>query len=522
MRISVQAAIGAALFSSVLFTAMQPDQKDQVRMKYAQTVTAADLRAHLEILASDAYEGRETAKKGQKMAADYIRNRFRELGIPELPSGGYYQNVPLEEFVPGNGTVTTGNQSFSFGNDFFYTSGTTDQDLTASEIVLAGYGIETRQWNDYGKQKHTGKIVMVFADEPVDASGKSRITGTTQKSDWSTQRRLKINSARDRGAKALFIILPDYEKRKEEMHHAIEATTLQLKGEKTEQRMPVLYISVSMANALLGKKADVLQLRTKINAKGKSKTLANKQNVSIRIQREKRELNTENVLGYLEGTDLKNELLVITAHYDHIGMEDTVVFNGADDDGTGTVTVLELAEAFVKAKKDGHGPRRSILFMTVSGEEKGLLGSEWYSEHPVFPLNQTVCNLNIDMIGRVDPDHEKDTAAYVYVIGSDKLSSQLKVVSEAANTTYCGIKLDYRFDAPNDPNFFYYRSDHYNFARKNVPVIFYFNGTHADYHKATDEVSKINFPLMERRARLVFYTAWEIANRDARLQVDKK
>jgi hypothetical protein len=522
MRISVQAAVFAAISSAVLFSAMAPDQKDPVRMSYAQTVTAADLRAHLEVLASDAYEGRETAKKGQKMAAEYIKNRFRELGIPELPSGGYYQNVPLEEFLPGNGTVTAGTQSFSFGKDFFYTSGTTDQNLTAPEMVFAGYGIETKGWKDYGKQKHTGKVVIILADEPVDATGKSMITGTTEKSDWSTQRRLKINSARDRGAKALFIVLPEYEKRKQEMQHAIETTTLQLKGVKDEPRMPVLYISPQMANALLGEKTDVLALREKINRKGKSKSIAVKQPCSIVIQREKREVITENVLGYLEGSDLKNELIVITAHYDHIGMEGNVVFNGADDDGTGTVTILELAEAFVKAKKDGKGPRRSILFMTVSGEEKGLLGSEWYSEHPVFPLSQTVCNLNIDMIGRSDPEHEKDTAAYLYLIGSDKLSSQLKVVSETANNTYCGIKLDYRYDAPDDPNFFYYRSDHYNFARKNVPVIFYFNGTHADYHKETDEVNKINFPLMERRARLVFYTAWEIANRDARIVVDKK
>lgn len=524
MRISFSAVVPAALFSVFLFSAMQSEPgKDPVRIKYAKTITADDLKKHLDVLASDAYEGRETAKKGQKMAAEYIRNCFRNIGIPELPGGGYYQDVPLEELIPGNGTVTAGAATFSFDKDFFYTSGIDDQDLTAEELVFAGYGIAAKNWDDYGKLNLRGKFVMILADEPVDASGKSHITGKTEKSDWTTQRRMKINAVRERGAKALFIVVPDYEKRKTEMHHAIETTTLMLKGEKSEARMPVLYISPEMANALAGnRKKTIQQIQQRINAKKKTSSFTAKNQFSLSIKRERRQIATENVLGFLEGSDLKNEIIVITAHYDHIGMEGDVVFNGADDDGSGTVAVIELAEAFMKAKNEGNGPRRSILFMTVSGEEKGLLGSQWYSENPVFPLKQTICNLNIDMIGRVDPDHEKDSAAYVYVIGSDKLSSQLRAVSEASNTTYCGINLDYRYDAPNDPNFFYYRSDHYNFARKNVPVIFYFNGTHADYHKETDEVSKINFPLMERRARLVFFTAWEIANRDARIVVDKK
>ncbi|MGL5888275.1 MAG: M28 family peptidase [Bacteroidia bacterium] len=524
MRISLFAVVPAALFSAFLFSALQSDtQKDPVRMKYAETVTAADLKRHLDILASDDYQGRETGKKGQKMAAEYIRGCFENMGIPKLSTGGYYQDVPLEELIPGNGTVTAGTATFSFDKDFYYTSGIDDQELNAQELVFAGYGISAKNWNDYGKLSLRGKFVMILADEPVDASGKSHITGKTEKSDWTNQRRMKINAARERGAKALLIVVPDFEKRKADMHHAIETTTLILKGEKVEARMPVIYISPEMANAMAGnRKKTIQQVQSRINAKKKSASFVVKNEFSMTIKRERRQIVTENVLGFIEGSDLKNEFIVVTAHYDHIGMEGDVVFNGADDDGSGTVAVIELAEAFMKAKKEGNGPRRSILFMTVSGEEKGLLGSQWYSENPVFPMRQTICNLNIDMIGRVDPDHEKDTAAYVYVIGSDKLSSQLRAVSEATNSTYCGINLDYRYDAPDDPNFFYYRSDHYNFARKNVPVIFYFNGTHADYHKETDEVSKINFSLMERRARLVFYTAWEIANRDGRIVVDKK
>ena len=161
-----------------------------------------------------------------------------------------------------------------------------------------------------------------------------------------------------------------------------------------------------------------------------------------------------------------------------------------------------------------------MLFMPVSGEEKGLLGSEWYSDHPVFPLERTVADLNIDMVGRVDPQHA-NKEHYVYVIGSDRLSSELHRINEAANAGYTQLDLDYTFNADSDPNRFYFRSDHYNFAKHGIPIIFYFNGVHEDYHEATDEVSRIRFDLLEQRARLVFHTAWELANREDRIIVDK-
>jgi Zn-dependent M28 family amino/carboxypeptidase len=241
--------------------------------------------------------------------------------------------------------------------------------------------------------------------------------------------------------------------------------------------------------------------------------------VSINATKKNEDFTTENVLGFLEGTDKKDEILVVSAHYDHIGIIDGEVHNGADDDGSGTVAVLEMAQAFTQAKKDGFNPRRSILFLTVTGEEKGLLGSEYYTDHPVFPLAQTIADLNIDMIGRTDKEHE-GKGDYVYVIGSDKLSSELHAINEAANKKYTNIGLDYRFNDPEDPNRFYYRSDHYNFAKHKIPVAFYFNGVHDDYHGAGDEVDKIEFPKMEKRAQLVFYTAWELANRDKRIVVD--
>lgn len=229
---------------------------------------------------------------------------------------------------------------------------------------------------------------------------------------------------------------------------------------------------------------------------------------------------SENVVAFIKGSEKPDEIVVISAHLDHEGIKNGQIYNGADDDGSGTVAILEIAEAFQKAVKAGKGPKRSVLFLHVTGEEKGLLGSKYYVENPIFPIANTVCDLNIDMVGRVD-DRHKDNPNFVYLIGSDKLSTDLHNISEAVNTKYTKIDLDYKYNDENDPNRFYYRSDHYNFAKYNVPIIFYFNGTHADYHKPSDTPDKINYPMLQQRTRLVFHTAWEVANRDARLVVDK-
>lgn len=236
---------------------------------------------------------------------------------------------------------------------------------------------------------------------------------------------------------------------------------------------------------------------------------------------QKEPADSENVVAFIEGSEFPEEIIVISAHLDHVGVDDEGnVFNGADDDGSGTVAMLEMAEAFQKAVKEGKGPRRSILFLHVTGEEIGLYGSRYYTENPLFPLANTVTNLNIDMIGRIDPNKE-DTPDYVYLIGSDKLSQELHDVSEEVAKKHSDLELDYTFNHENDPNRFYYRSDHYNFAKNNIPVIFYFNGTHADYHKISDTPDKIEYDLMTKRTKLIFHTTWEIANRDGRIVADK-
>lgn len=227
-----------------------------------------------------------------------------------------------------------------------------------------------------------------------------------------------------------------------------------------------------------------------------------------------------NLLAFIEGSEYPNEIIVISAHSDHIGRrQDGEIYNGADDNGSGTVSLLEIAKAFKKAEQDGNAPKRSILFLHVTGEEIGLFGSDYYTQNPIYPLNNTICNLNIDMIGRIDPN-KKDNPEYIYLIGSNKISTELHYISETANSIYTNLDLDYTFNDENDPNRFYYRSDHYNFAKNGIPVIFYFNGVHEDYHDVGDTPDKIEYNLLAKRAKLVFYTAWEVANKEERLSID--
>ena len=231
-------------------------------------------------------------------------------------------------------------------------------------------------------------------------------------------------------------------------------------------------------------------------------------------------VKTENVGAIIEGNEFPNEYIVISSHLDHVGIQNGMIHNGADDDGSGTVAMLEIAEAFQAAAATGQGPKRSIIFLHVTGEEKGLLGSSYYTKNPLYPLVDTMANLNVDMIGRLDPKRTDKDPNYIYLIGADKISQELHDISEATNKKYTQIKLDYTYNDDKDPNRFYYRSDHYNFAKNNIPVIFYFNGTHDDYHAPSDTPDKINYDMLAKRSKLIFYTAWELANRKNKIKID--
>lgn len=229
------------------------------------------------------------------------------------------------------------------------------------------------------------------------------------------------------------------------------------------------------------------------------------------------ELNaSQNIIAYIKGSEYPDEYIFIAAHSDHEGIVDGEIYNGADDNGSGTAAVLEMAEAFSLAVKDGHHPKRSVVFLHVTGEEVGLHGSRYYTENPIFPLENTVATLNIDMIGRVDDRHKNDEN-YIYLIGSDKISTELDFIAKKANKLFTKLNLDYTYNAENDSNRYYYRSDHYNFAVKGIPVIFFFNGEHEDYTKPTDTADKINYPLLAKRTQLIFATAWYLANSNKRL-----
>lgn len=476
--------------SLILFAFLAVSQ-DKNAVKYAKTIRVKDLKKHLNILASDSLEGRETGERGQKIAAEYIAAHFQSLGLKGPVAEGenpYFQSYPLNKMVHRTSYFKKGKDKKKNFKDFVYFS---KSETYGEEIIHAQYvGTE---------------ITDTLVNE---LRGKYLVVSREKVSSWRTT----LADLEEKGIAGTILIVED------ENEFDFIRDRFSAKSKKPQMSLGKSQVGgkVIIGNPAL---AEWIFDKTYSQIKGSEEGLKAKLifNADMLVEN----IYAENVLGFLKGTEKPEEVLVISSHYDHIGITDGKINNGADDDGSGTSAVLEIAEAFIQAARDGHKPKRSILFMTVSGEEKGLLGSEYYSENPVFPIENTVTDLNVDMIGRIDPGHESKPN-YIYLIGSDRLSTELHNISEKVNGTYANLELDYTYNDENDPNRFYYRSDHYNFAKYGIPIIFYFNGTHADYHKPTDTVDKIEFKLMEKRSRLIFHTAWELANRDDRVVVDKE
>lgn len=491
--------------------------KDSNAVRFANSITAADLKEYLNVLASEEYEGRATGEKGQKMAAEYISTHFSEFGLTAIDKNqNYLQEFDLVSLEYKSAKINNGKLYEDF---LFY--GLENLSIINSNFVFAGYGIKTDKYNNYEGIDVNGKVVLFLDREPT-FKGKSIITGTQELSEWGLGNTKKTELAKQLGATKSIIIntesLVSFQSLGSRLKHYYEHPALVQKNEKRETRLSV---TTKFAAKLLNiSEKKFSKIIAKLNKSPIINKKVNKGKISIELKIEEAIVPTENVIGMVGGTDLADEVIVISAHYDHIGIKNGKVYNGADDDGSGTVAVMELAQAFAEAKKAGFGPRRSIVFIGMTGEEKGLLGSEYYSENPIIPLENTVTNLNIDMIGRLDENYPKNEN-YVYLIGTNMLSQELHDISEETNKTYKGIGLDYRFNSLEDENKFYYRSDHYNFAKHGIPVIFYFNGVHEDYHKHTDTVDKILFNKIENITQLVFYTAWEIANRNERPKIDK-
>ena len=487
---------------------------------------ADQMRMHLDILASDGFEGRETGEAGQKKAAAYLEAYYSSLGFEPCIDGSFFQMVPLMNVQISGGTITVAEETLTLAEDFLLYPGLDVTTLTNEALTFVGHGIDAKAWNDYKKFK--GEGVVMFLDGEPTKDGASLLTKDGSASRWAKALNDKREIAQAKGAKAVIVVMADsdFDMRSSRMKGWMlrKSTSIDRDKQGEGTNLPTLFVSQSTADRWLsGSKVKSVQEHLARIQKGKpAKATKLGTTFSMAIDQMRQAFEAENVLAYMEGSDpeLKDEVLVITSHYDHVGIIDGEVHNGADDDGSGTVTVMELARQFTMLNNQGKGPRRSVLFMNVVGEEKGLLGSEYYADHPVFPLEQTVTNLNIDMIGRTDEAHQ-DEPRYVYLIGSDKLSSELHEVSEFANDTYTDLALDYTFNAPDDPNRFYYRSDHYNFAKNNIPVIFYFTGVHEDYHKPGDDSHKIMFSKTAEIGKLVFHTAWHVANMDKRPVVDR-
>ena len=503
-----------AVFYFIFFVSLvYAQQIDSLALKYASYISIDDLKRNLNVIASDEYEGRETGKRGQKMTATYLADEFKKTGVKHS-----YQQYNIKEKQAGkirfyiDKIEKENNKEY-----FFFPADINKKKIKIKELIFLGYGIDDSVYNDYKGISVYNKAVMFFSGEPLNNDSVSIITLKKNYIYWND--RLKIKKAEDKGANFILIVKPNIEKEAEKQKPRIESASMILKNGK--QKPTVIYISEQMAQETISSNKRVQEwVQTKNTQSTSLREEVVQVNIKVRKKKPDKYLTSENVIGFIEGEKRKEEVVVISAHYDHLGIKHGKVFNGADDDGSGTVALLELAKAFSEAKKQGNGPQRSIMIIAFSGEEKGLLGSSYYVEHPYVAIKQTVCNLNIDMIGRIDENHSK-SPNYIYLIGSDKLSTQLHQISETTNATYTQLELDYTYNDEKDKNRFYYRSDHYNFAKKGVPVIFYFNGVHEDYHQPTDVVEKIEFELLKNRCLLVFYTAWELANREQRIVVDK-
>lgn len=514
--------ITAFLLVPTLYSCAIAQKQDAVQMKYAGLMTEESAKKHLTLLASPAFEGRGTGQKGGEKTAHYLAEQFKSYGLEAPVDGSYFQPVKLARVSYHVQQFVVNGKSYADGKDFFVQGDNKQTTFEADEVVFVGYGIQDEKHNDLADIDIRDKVVLVINEgEPKDANGNSLVTGSQKMSEWASSRFKRVQELLKKEPKMILATGEYVDQNMARFGKRLTGGRFFLDNDEDgtvfgTTKAPVVNISQKLADKILASQQTSLEKQKKTPT---TFTLSAKLEAEMGITRER--FADPNVLGLLEGTDLKDEIVVIVGHYDHDGiLPDGTYFPGADDNGSGTVGVLEIARAFAQAKKEGKGPRRSLLFIALAAEEKGLLGSKFYVENPVFPLENTVACINMDMIGRIDDKHLNGNHNYIHAIGLDKLSSELKQITEVANDTYTQMELDYMYDDPNDPLRLYYRSDHYNFAEKGIPSAFFFSGLHPHYHTPEDTVDKIDFPMMVKREKLVFHLTWEIANRHKRLVVD--
>ncbi len=484
--------------------------------KYINGITQTELQVLVGTLASDEFEGRDTGKKGQKLAAEYLRKHFIEMGLegPSRSGDPYYQEFYLLRSGLQELTIIQGQDTLRSGQEFALYGNSVPYNLEA-DVVFLGYGLDVQAWNDYPDDLSVeGKIVAFFAGEPKDKNGKYLISGSFLPT-ITDRGKTKTRIALEKGAIGAIRIDPDQEKVQKEINmlkrfRSGMQMTLPNSQQIKKQDMGTVNLGIEDADCLLNLKPGTLKRsKTKIDKKN-SNYKRFTASVKAELSTSEARVNTENVVGLLRGESLPDEFIIVTAHYDHLGVRNSDIYNGADDNATGTAAVVEIAEAFCELATDGHRPARSVLFMPVSGEERGLLGSRYYVQNPLFPITKTRAAVNMDMIGRSDQDHIQNPD-YVYVYLSDSVGSVLdNVVNGAAKLIGEELGPEYRHKADRD--FRLGGSDHASFEQIGVPVLYFYCGTHEDYHRPTDTSEKIEYEKMTDITRMVFISTWELAN----------
>lgn len=509
-------------------------KKTSPAMKAAQEITAKQLSDYLYFVASDAMEGRDTPSRGLDTTAEFLKMNLSRWGFkPAGDNGTFFQKISLRrESIDTSATkLIVENTEFALNEDYFRLSG--NAATGNAPLVFGGDGwmVKAKNIDALSGVDVKGKIVVVAGNRP-DFSQQFMIPppiGVTQAdlkgtrgTDWADP----IGNAQEKGAAGVIVIAPAqllgfWEQAKQFLGRGMMfPDKLRADNIQAPNPMPVMLASPKISNALYGATAP-----TSAGNLNKTGSLSAKTKTEM--------LMTQNVVAIWEGSDkvLKNEYVAVGAHYDHVGMNPNArgedkIWNGADDDGSGTVAVLSIAEALAKSKIK---PKRSILFVWHAGEEKGLWGSEYFTKFPTVDLSKVVTQLNIDMIGRSKKDgdtnpknKELSGPNEIYVIGSKMMSTQLGDVTTNVNNSYLKLNYNYKYDDPNDPNRFFFRSDHFNYAQKGIPIVFWFDGEHEDYHGAGDHPDKIDYAKMEKVTRTIFLTMWEIADSKTRPAVDKQ
>jgi len=485
--------------------------------QYGKSITKEELEELLYIFSSDEFGGRGTPSKGQDLATNFLKKNYEDLGIQPARKNIYEHEVFLQFDEKPNVSLSINKKEFKYYYDYIAYNNGPDVSFSDTEIIYVGYGIDHKNYNSYDGLDVTDKVVLAIAGEPKNRRGNYFISGVKKKSEWSTRNEIsrKKEAATKNGAKALILINNRLFKRYSNEHMLSDTN----KGEKR----------MSLASDKINENTQVLLF----SDKNKDYLLQkNRKFMNFSFEKNYNEFSANNIAALIKGSEFPNEYIVITAHLDHVGIQNGIVYNGADDDGSGSVGILEIAEAFSLAIKDGFRPKRSILFLHVTAEENGLLGSEYYTDYdPIVPLSETMVCLNMDMIGRTESKRkETEPEDYIYIIGSEMLSDDLHNINKKANDEHVKINLDYRYNDPTSlvfesgryiENQYYYRSDHYNFAKFDIPSIFFFSGVHEDYHMPTDTADKILYDIYEKRIKLIFHTAWDLANADKRIELNK-